>query len=222
MNTWELLYPFERYSESGPDERPFERGFRGKQTPTFPYNLTELATTNGGFDILKATPFGNTYTLDFAAAALKGEKLGKDDATDFLLISLSSSDYIGHNFGVNSKEIQDTYLRLDQDLEKFLNKLDLQMGEGNYVLFLTSDHGATENPKYLLENGGVGGYFKEATFIIQLKDYLYKLYGSTEIIEHVALNQVYLNKELLVTLNLNASEVEKLIPCFRIICTNNP
>jgi predicted AlkP superfamily pyrophosphatase or phosphodiesterase len=211
MNTWELLYPFERYSESGPDERPFERGFRGKQTPTFPYNLTELATTNGGFDILKATPFGNTYTLDFAAAALKGEKLGKDNATDFLLISLSSSDYIGHNFGVNSKEIQDTYLRLDQDLEKFLNKLDLQMGEGNYVLFLTSDHGATENPKYLLENGGVGGYFKEATFIIQLKDYLYKLYGSTEIIEHVALNQVYLNKELLVTLNLNASEVEKLI-----------
>lgn len=214
MSTWEPLYPLETYSQSGPDDRPFERGFKGKKTPTFPYNLNDLATMNGGYDILKSTPFGNSYTLNFAEAALKGEQLGQDEATDFLLISLSSSDYIGHNFGVNSKEIQDTYLRLDQDLETFLNALDVQIGEGNYLLFLTSDHGATENPKFLLENGRVGGYFKEATFKIELKDYLFKRYGTTALVEHIALNQVYLNKELLDTLNVKASEIETVIQQF--------
>ena len=142
----------------------FERGFKGKESPTFPYDLTTLSEANGGFDILKSTPFGNSYTLDFATAALKGEQLGRDANTDFLLISLSSSDYIGHNFGVNSKEIQDTFIRLDRDIEKFLIALDAHLGKGNYTLFLTSDHGATENPNYLIENDRPGGYFKEGIF----------------------------------------------------------
>jgi len=211
MNLWEPLYPLETYTESRPDNSLFERGFSKKDKPVFPYDIKKLASRNGGYDVIKSTPYGNSYTLDFAAAALQGEQLGSGDATDFLLISLSSTDYIGHNFGVNSKEVEDTYIRLDRDLAMFLEALDEQVGKDNYVLFLTSDHGATENPQHLKEQGRGGGYFKEATFIIELKDYLSKVYGSSKIIEHIALNQVYLNKEVLAMLELSTSEVEKTI-----------
>lgn len=214
MEVWKPLFDMETYTESGPDDRRFERGFKGKTTPTFPYDLTALSEENGGFDILKSTPFGNSYTLDFATAALKGENLGRDDETDFLLISLSSSDYIGHNFGVNSKEMQDTFVRLDRDIEKFLIALDAHVGKGNYTLFLTSDHGATENPNYLIENERPGGYFKEGTFRNELKEFVYERYGTTEIISNVSGNQVYLNEELIATLKLTNSEVEGAIQTF--------
>ncbi|MBL4662335.1 MAG: alkaline phosphatase family protein, partial [Flavobacteriaceae bacterium] len=214
MKEWKPLFPIESYTQSGPDNRPFERGFRGKKTPTFPYNLASLSIYNGGFDILKSTPFGNSYTLDFALAALKAVNLGRDVYTDFLLISLSSSDYIGHNFGVNSKEVQDTYLRLDRDLEKFINALDAQLGHGKYTLVLTSDHGATENPNYLIENGHSGGYFKEATFKIELKDHVFKQYGTTNIIKNISGNQVYLNKSLIVSMGLKISDMEDMIQRF--------
>ena len=214
MEEWKPLNNIETYTQSGPDDRPFERGFKGKEAPTFPYNLTTLSEANGGFDILKSTPFGNSYTLDFAAAALRGEQLGRDAHTDFLLISLSSSDYIGHNFGVNSKEIQDTFIRLDRDIEKFLIALDAHLGKGNYTLFLTSDHGATENPNYLIENDRPGGYFKEGIFRNALKEFVYERYGTTKIINNVSGNQVYLNKELMTAMKLIHSEVEVAIEQF--------
>lgn len=62
--------------------------------------------SNGSYDILKATPFGNSITTDFALAALEGEQLGQGKTTDFLAISYSSPDYIGHSFGVNSIEVE--------------------------------------------------------------------------------------------------------------------
>ena len=65
------------YVESGPDLNDFEVGFKGKETPTFPYNLNDLKAENGGYDILKTTPFGNSMTIDFAIAAIKGEALRK-------------------------------------------------------------------------------------------------------------------------------------------------
>src|SRR5690606_4316674 len=112
-------------------------------------DLNALKTENRGYDILKATPFGNTLTSDFAIEALKNEQLGKDDVTDVLTVSFSSPDYIGHNFGVNSKEIEDTYIRLDKDLEHLLNALDTEVGKGKYTVFLTADHAAIEVPAYL-------------------------------------------------------------------------
>ncbi|MCB0471409.1 MAG: alkaline phosphatase family protein, partial [Flavobacteriaceae bacterium] len=77
---------------------------------TFPYDLAALKEFNGNYDILKTTPYGNSIVADFAIAALKGEQLGKDDITDVFTVSFSSTDYIGHNFGVNSKEIEDVYI----------------------------------------------------------------------------------------------------------------
>ena len=87
LQTWNTLYDISTYVESGNDLNEFEGGFRGKENATFPYDLKALSEQNGGFDILKSTPFGNSILTDFAIAAIEGEDLGKDEITDVLAIS---------------------------------------------------------------------------------------------------------------------------------------
>jgi len=150
---WDLLRNVEVYDESGPDNSPYEAGFRGKETPTFPYELDTLSKQNGGFRMLPSTPWGNTILTDLALDAIDKEALGKDDITDFLAISFSSPDYIGHNFGPQSKEVQDTYLRLDQELARLFKTLDEAVGEGQYVVFLSADHAVAENSLRMKADG---------------------------------------------------------------------
>ena len=147
--TWSTLYDIKTYTNSFDDNNDFEGTFKGKETPTFPYNLKELKDENGNLGMINNTPFGNSLTLDFAKAAIENENLGKGSYTDFLAISFSSTDYIGHKFGPQSIEIEDTYLRLDKDIEKLINYLDTKVGKSNYTLFLTADHGAVHVPAYL-------------------------------------------------------------------------
>lgn len=147
--TWETLYPIETYRQSIADANPFEGAFAGKEVSAFPYHLPVLMEKNDGLGLITSTPFGNTLTLDMAYAAIEGENLGKGEETDFLAISFSSTDYIGHQFGPTSIELEDNYLRLDKDLESFLLYLDQTYGEGEYLVFLTSDHGVAEVVEYL-------------------------------------------------------------------------
>lgn len=169
--TWDTFKPIGQYNESGPDNSPYEGGFRDKQTPTFPYNLSELRGSNGNFGLLPSTPFGNTILNELALAAIDGEGLGADATTDFLAVSFSSPDYIGHNFGPRSKEVQDTYIRLDKEIARLLSALDSKVGKGNYVVFLTADHAVAENSlrmkhdKFRVDNFNrrvYGDYLKEA------------------------------------------------------------
>ena len=169
LGTWRTLYDINTYTESGPDLNNYEGGFEGKNTGTFPYNLKALSSDNGGYDILKGSPFGNSIVTDFALASLDAEQLGQDDYTDVLAISYSSTDYIGHNFGVNSKEVQDTYLRLDLELERLLKGLDDKVGKGNYTVFLTSDHGAVNVPAYLKSLKIPAGYLDNNPIAPEIK-----------------------------------------------------
>jgi predicted AlkP superfamily pyrophosphatase or phosphodiesterase len=130
--TWDTEKKIQDYTESGLDNSPYERTFEGKQQAVFPYEIPALWEANGQYELLKETPFGNSITTDFALLAMEEELLGKDDITDFLAISYSSTDYIGHRFGVNSKEVQDAYVRLDEELERLLEALDKQAGEDGY------------------------------------------------------------------------------------------
>ena len=98
--------------------------------------------------MIRSTPHGNTMTLDLAKIAIKAEELGKDNITDFLAVSCSSTDYVGHQYGPNSIEAEDTYLRLDKDLEEFFNYLDQTVGKGNYLFFISADHGAAHAPGF--------------------------------------------------------------------------
>src|SRR5699024_12455657 len=111
------------------------------------------------YGIISASPFGNTLVKELAKQALDAEALGTNEATDFLSISFSSTDYIGHQFGPHSIEAQDTYLRLDRDLADLFNYLDQKVGKGNYVVMLTADHGAVDVQAELMDNTSPGGYF---------------------------------------------------------------
>jgi len=208
LKDWNTLYDIETYIESGPDLNAFEGGFNGKETATFPYNLKKLSKDNAGFDILKATPFGNSIIADFAIEAVKNEQLGADNITDVLTVSFSSPDYIGHNFGVNSKEIEDTYIRLDKDLERFFNFLDKQVGAGEYTVFLTADHGAVEVPSYLQSAKIPAGYIERSERKEQFNTFLMDTYGTTDIVENISNNQIFLNRDKVKALNLELKDVE--------------
>ena len=214
MKSWEPIQKIDTYAESGIDENLFEGGFKGKKTATFPYDLEGLSKENGGYDILKVTPFGNSLTTDFAIAALEGEELGKDEYTDFLSVSFSSTDYIGHNFGVNSKEIEDAYLRLDQDLGRLLAALDEKVGKGNYLLFLTADHGGGDVPTYLTSVKIPSGYFDDVQFEADLKSFLKEKYNSEDLLESVSNYQVFFDYRAVKEAEIEFEVLEKNIAHF--------
>ncbi len=211
IGEWNTLYDINSYKESRSDDNNFEKSFKGDPSVTFPYDLNKLKHLNDGYDMLKETPFGNNLTTDFAIEAISNEKLGKDQFTDVLTISYSSTDYIGHNFGVDAKETQDAYLRLDLEIERLLNFLDSYVGENEYTLFLTADHGASKIPAYLNSIGIKSQNIEEGTVKNILKDVLFKSYGSNQLISKVMNSQIYLNNEIINSLNLSFNTIEKTI-----------
>lgn len=211
LTEWNTLYDIETYTESGTDLNAFEGGYKGKETATFPYPLDVLKDTNGGYDLLKATAYGNSLTADFAIAALKGEQLGQDDVTDVLAVSFSSTDYVGHNFGVNSKEIEDTYIRLDKDLERFFAALDEHVGKNNYTVFLTADHAAVNVPAYLQSVKIPAGYLDHAKTRTKFNTFMEQTFKASDLVENVSNNQVFLNREKVKAMGLKLAAVQEAI-----------
>ena len=208
---WIPLYDLQKYKESGPDNTTYEHTFTGEDAPVLPHNIPELWDANGKYDLLKYTPFSNTITTDFALEAVKNENLGMDEYPDFLAISYSATDEIGHKYGVNSKEVQDTYLRLDRDLENLLKNLDRMVGAGEYLVFLTADHGAVHVPAFLEDNNLPGGYFSIKENIEPLNQYLKFKYGTGDLIKGWYNNQIFLDHELMENLELSESDVQQAL-----------
>lgn len=167
---WNTLYPIDSYTQSTADNKDYEGKTRGEQTPTFPHPLKLYAGKN--YDMIRSTPYGNTITLKLAEEAIKAEGLGKDNITDFLAVSCSSTDYVGHQYGPNSIEAEDTYLRLDKDFEEFFSYLDKTVGKGNYLLFLSADHGAAHVPGFMTENKLPGGVVDDRAIVTGLNTLL--------------------------------------------------
>ena len=211
LTTWNTLYDISTYVESGSDLNKFEGGFKGKETATFPYDLKALSEQNGGYDILKTTAYGNSIVADFAIAAIDGEQLGKDNITDVLAVSFSSTDYVGHNFGVNSKEIEDVYLRLDLDLERLFNALDAKVGVGQYTVFLTADHGAVHVPSYLQSVKIPAGYVNSSEQKNKFSTFLKDTYGADDLVENVSNNQIFLNRAKIKEMGLDLVDVQEAI-----------
>lgn len=208
---WETLYDIETYTESILDDNGYEMTFKGQDKPVFPHDIPNLRSKNNNYSILKAIPSGNTFTVDFAKAAIVNENLGKGNYTDFLAVSFSSTDYVGHQFGVASKEIEDTYLRLDKDLADFFSFLDKEVGKGNYTLFLTADHAAVQVPKYLKSVKIPANYFSYTKFKDYVKNISLKHFKSDKIIENISNFQIFLNKKEIASLKLDASIVAQKI-----------
>ncbi|MFM9824779.1 alkaline phosphatase PafA [Flavobacterium sp.] len=203
---WDLLKPLATYNESLIDDNPYESKIDKTKGPVFPYDLAKLYASKGA-ETLRVTPYGNDYLADFAIKAIQNENLGKDDITDFITISFSSTDYIGHEFGPRSMEIQDTYLRLDETLAKFLNYLDTTVGKDNYLLFLTADHAGAENLNYLKDNKYNVKTIVIKEFVEGLKQFSLDTFGVNLVLDYSNFN-LYFDRKVIKERNLDFDKIK--------------
>lgn len=200
---WNLLLPPTAYKSATADSVSWETVYIGEASPKFPHYMN----FTGNSEAIKGTPFGNTLTANFAKAAIENEELGKDNVTDFLCVSFSSTDYVGHAYGPHSVEVMDTYLRLDRDLAELLTYLDTKVGKGNYVLFLTADHGVSPTPQYMESLNIPAGTTTEVIMTDTMNDILHAAFGPGEWIKAYTNQQIYLNDSMLLAKGKTKKEI---------------
>ena len=205
---WRISHPASDYEINYPDNSPYEKDVFAEGKTTFPHTFANVKP-NDKYAILETTPYGNQIVEEFVKEAITNEKLGQGNETDFLAVSFSSTDYIGHSFGTNSVELEDTYLRLDAQIADLLKALDKEVGKGNYILFLTADHGALTTPGFLKEHNLPTGGLNFKNFFDSLKTFSVKKFGDKNIILNFSNNQIYLNKNLIEEKKLNIHKVEQ-------------
>jgi predicted AlkP superfamily pyrophosphatase or phosphodiesterase len=201
---WNTLYPLNTYLQSTADDKPYEGKYGHEAKPVFPHELASQAGKNYG--LISATPYGNTMTLAFARQAMEQEKMGTDAITDFLAVSLSSTDYVGHQFGPNSIEVEDTYLRLDRELAAFLSYLDAKVGKGQYLFFLTADHAVAHNPRFMEENKLPVKPLK--SIMSELKAAVKEKFNITNVIADADNYQIYLNDKAIDSAGVSREDVK--------------
>lgn len=208
---WNTLYPKNTYTESTTDENEYENGIREGVKATLPLNLPELYKKYG-YGIIRNTPFGNSLTLDMAKAAIDGEQLGADDETDLLAVSCSSTDYIGHQVGTHAIETEDTYLRLDKAIADFLAYLDSKVGKGNYLVFLSADHGAMNNAAFLQDRRIPAGSWNASATAKKLNQVLAKEYPEAgDIVKTVMNYQVFFNRDVIKSKQLDFDNIKQTV-----------
>lgn len=209
---WNTLYPIDTYL-SGEDNSKYERALRGKTAPVFPYDFRALSevyrSLDAEYQLLWVSPAGNTLLTEFAMAAIDGEQLGADEFPDLLNISYSVTDVAGHTFGLQSVELEDIYLRLDLEIARLLTYLDETIGEGSYVVFLTSDHGAIQNASFLYDRKLPAGIAYINEYKEKLEEYLQKKYGEGRWITQFEGAQLYLNRDTIFMLEMDLASVQR-------------
>lgn len=208
---WDLLKPKETYNESLNDNNPYE-GKLFKKTPFFPYDMKEMFNNNDA-GVLRTTPYGNNLVADFAKKAIENEKMGADEITDFLTMSFSSTDYVGHVLGPRSIELQDTYLRLDETIADFLNYLDQKVGKGQYLVFLTADHAGAENATYLKDNKYAVESLNSKNLQQSIIEFSEKSFGENVLLDYSNFN-VFINKEKVKQKGLELQKVKQQLKEF--------
>lgn len=211
---WNTLLPMDKYTNSTADNKVYEGNLPEENQPVFPHRLSQI--TKEKYSAFKYTPAASSYTFDMAKAIVKNEKMGAGEFTDMLAVSISSTDYMGHTFGPNSIEAEDTYLRLDKDIADFLNYLDATVGKGNYLFFLTADHAAAHVPGFLTENNLPGGTFNTSALSKELAKRLKEVTGLDNAMIKIQNNQVYLNEKSIKAAGKNMTEVEQEVVDFLI------
>jgi len=194
---WDLLYDADTYTQSTADSTAYEGPFKWEKAPVFPRRFDTLKD-DVRYGLLKTIPAGNTYSIMMAKACIEGERLGKEDATDFLALSLSATDYVGHRFAPNSMEMEDTYIRLDKDIADLLRYLDRRYGKKGYLVFLTADHGGAHNPHFLLDNKVPAGVEAEAT-AASLNESIKLAFGIDSLVTFTENYQVCMNEARITT-----------------------
>ena len=217
---WETLQPISIYEKyCAPDDNRYEGLFGSETRSVFPHDLPAIVTATKTFDVLRVTPWGNTITKDIALATLENEKLGMGDVTDMLTISFSSPDYIGHQFGPQSVEVMDNYLRLDKDIAEILAYLDKNYGKNKVLLFLTADHGAAQNIVYMQDNKLASGNIDTDDFLLKLRSFAAQTYADSNLVVAYDNQQVYFDQKVVAAKRLNLADVQQQFANFMLTQT---
>ena len=206
---WNTMYPLDSYVLSTKDKMNYEGNINSADSNVFPHRLDLIKEKK--YDAFRHTPFGNSFTLDFAKYAIVKEALGKGKATDFLAVSLSSTDYIGHVFGPNAIEVEDTYLRLDKDIASFLQFLDSTYGKGQYLIFLSADHGVANNVQFMNEHQIPSGSFKAKELQKEINDSIKTTFNINNAVVKIENAQLYLNPQIMDGQELSKAAMETFI-----------
>lgn len=207
---WETILPLDQYAESTPDDEPYESILAGETKSVFPHTFA-IQAGGAKYEPLRTSPYGDQITKEFALAAIKGEKLGQHDITDMLCLSFSSPDYIGHAFGTHAIETEDNYIRLDRQLSEIFAYLDANVGKGQWLAFLSADHGVVDAPGFLQQYripSGTRGYGEVGD---KVKAVLEKAYGPGQWMLTYFNQQVYLNHSLLTEKKIAIQDVYELL-----------
>ena len=210
--SWELLHPVERYLHGGADDRAYETDFPGYGR-TFPHPYgdvgDEFLTTR-----LTLGPAGDRLPLDFAKTLLEAEGLGRDDVPDYLAVSFSSTDYVGHLFGASSLESEDNIARLDRVLADLFAFVDDKVGLDNTLIVLSADHGQPEVPGHLHELGIKNAHYFDTKALDKTPAIaaLKRRFGiGEELIEAFFQPYLYLNRDIIGEKGLDQAEVELVV-----------
>ncbi len=210
QSNWNTLFPVHTYKQSTEDDKVYEGKLSNfEKSPIFPHILTDPESKRTVS--APSTPFGNTLVLEFAKAALEGYRMGQGEDTDLLAISLSTPDDVGHRFGPNSIEIEDTYLRLDQELAAFFKYLDDSFGKDGYLFFITADHGVSHSPGFLAENKLPSGTLNKTGILRSINEEVKKKFGIDSAIRAEANYQLYLNRDAIAGIGADQKAIENLI-----------
>ena len=209
--SWQLMHDQATYMFGDADDRPYETALPGYGR-TFPHNFGD---PDGRYftTLLTISPAGDEMTLDFAKALIENENIGGDAITDYLSISFSSTDYVGHVFGPSSLEAEDNILRLDRTLADLFAFIDARIGLENTLIVLSADHGGPEAPGYLKSLGFEADYIDPQTFdkagaIERLK----ARFGiGEELITTYFHPYLYLNRTAIAEKGLDQAEVERAV-----------
>lgn len=205
---WNTLYPISTYIASDSDNKSYEGKFPGESNPVFPHDIKAAYAKSHG--IFRSTPYGNSLTLEFAKTVLDAYQLGQGSVTDFLTINCASTDYAGHLFGPNSIEVEDVYLRLDQDLASFFTELDLRIGKGNWLVFLTADHGAAHAVGYSQEKRIPADFFVSRDILGNLSQLIQEKFGISNAVRSGENYQIIFDLAKIAAANTDFDAIKKL------------
>ena len=209
--SWELLEDGTKYVYRDMDDRPYETELPGYGR-IFPHPFGKR-DNKLYYTLLTLSPVGDELTLDFARKLIENEQLGQDDVPDYLAISFSSTDYVGHMFGIASLESEDNMLRLDRTLAELFAYVDEKVGLQNTLIVLAADHGAPEAPEYM---AGLGMDVKRLTpstyDTTPVVEALKKRFGiGKELITMYAHPYIYLDHSVIRDKGLDQAEVERAL-----------
>jgi predicted AlkP superfamily pyrophosphatase or phosphodiesterase len=210
QEVWVRLRPESDYvaSDASAHERP-----RTGWTSTFPHPLAGTPGTPAGrfIDLWERSPYSDVYLGRMAAALTRAYQLGQRDVADYLAVSFSSLDYVGHDFGPASHEVQDTLFRLDQTLAALFEVLDATVGRDRYVVGLSADHGVAPIPEALSAVGSDAGRVLNGEVQKVAEAAMTAAHGPGPHVAHVEYSNVYLSDAARQRAELDRTFIQPLV-----------